>query len=861
MKIVNHIFGIIVFLLLGEILFAQSSEQKVTESVNKINRMVEEVHQLATQRDFDNAFKKLSEINRTFSTEFTWGTFMEEYRNAKMENPSFHFQLRSDLPAKFDPNIWKDYQYRCDGIMADQNQALEGFKSMLELNKWDKIMAYGAQIKNSYETIKNATENLGSGNIPKFAYDLYGNMNDFIKNYTKIQDAEIAGVDIQTQRMEFQNMIRKAEQNKELYRNLESTIRVNIDMIHTFNSNIKYVQDRKAEAAVGPLKPLGPTLDYVWNYEFFEKQVKEACDKMEYYEIKCAKLKSDIEDITSEARKDWSRVKGNIYASDDEAQKDQYLSDCAESWAEFSNMANQMYDEAFQLYCLDHSADSGNSNNTEKPFDGAAAGGASTNMEQEDSNTAATSSNTNEEDFVFENIKIASQLMDYGGGQKFLDITYDVVFPGEDAYNVFYLQNGELDGEKVTQNSRYKTKIGYGNRLSLSFNVPISNDLDDGNHQLKVILDLGQVFGTKDFSTSFSVSGNSVQQGSTNDHSAASSPNGSPDEESKSDNNQSAEKNTNIPSNATLIGKISKTGRKGQYQAIEISKLQRNDKIQFVCTSGKIHYVELIWRKEGGIWETAVSGTKTEYEIKDIIDKIPPRTTHLNFVANSHHNYWNAEFPDCKANVYLIHNGGGSLPGSSSATGGSIKPESKPKTESQTQKNSKQDEQAKPSNDNRVNTINKEFNELLNKARESFNKPYWEESKGSRASSNPKQESLSYLVKASRLINREPNPKTKFDMVLSLVNMSSQFAQRIYAYENKVPFINLAGRTASSAGSQISGIQESDPEKKKELKKYAYSRLASSWKCVREATLVQGGTNYSKESCDREYVKYKKLSE
>lgn len=721
--------------------FSQTSEQKVAEAVNKINRMVDEVHQLAAQRDFDNAFKKLNEINRTFSTESTWGTFIEEYRNAKMENPSFDFNLRSDLPSKFDPNIWKDYQNRCDRIMADQDQALDGFKSMLELNKWDKIMAYGAQIKNSYETIKNATENLGSGNIPKFAYDLYGNMNDFIKNYTKIQDAEIAGVDIQTQRMEFQNMIRKAELNKELYRDLESTIRVNIDMIHTFNSNIKYVQDRKSDAASGPLKPLGPTLDYLWNYEYFEKQIEDACEEMEHYEVKCAKLKSNIEEIKNEARKDWSRVKGNIYASDDEAQKDQYLTDCAETWAEFANRANQLYDQAYQLYCLDNSTDSDNSSN---PFDGAAAGGSTTKVVDQENANSGNSSNDEAQSFRFENIKLSSQIMYLADGAEnlFMDVSYDVVFPGSNSYNVSYLQNAELDRKRISQNSRFLSKIGYGDRLSLSYSFTIPNDLEDGNHQIKIILDLGGELGAKDFSTNFSISDNSVQQGSTSNNSATSSSNASTDEDSKNDNNQSVENNSNIPSNASLIGKIFKTGRKGQYQAIEISKLQRNDKILFVCTSGKIHYVELIWRKEGGIWETAVSGTKTEYEIKDIIDKIPPRTTHLNFVANSHHNYWKADSPDCEANVYLIHKGGGSLPASSSTTGASTKPDTNPKTGNQTQNNSKQDDQAKPRNDTQVSTVNKEFNELLTKARESFNKKYWEESQGTRASSNPKQESL-----------------------------------------------------------------------------------------------------------------------
>jgi len=709
------------FISLFVVAFAQTSEQKVSEAVNKINRMVEEVHQLAAQRDFDNAFKKLNEINRTFSTETTWGTFIEEYRNAKMENPSFDFNLRSDLPAKFDPNIWKDYQNRCDRIMADQDQALDGFKSMLELNKWDKIMAYGAQIKNSYETIKNATENLGSGNIPKFAYDLYGNMNDFIKNYTKIQDAEIAGVDIQTQRMEFQNMIRKAELNKELYRDFESTIHVNIDMIHTFNSNIQYVNDRKRDAAVGPLKPLGPTLDYIWNYEYFEKEIQEACDDMEYYEIKCTKLKENIEEVKSEARKDWSRVKGNIFASDDEAQKQTYLAGADEAWTEFYKSADELYLQAYQLYCLDNSADSENSS---LPFDGATAGGSSTYSEKEESNNTETSSDTSAED-------------------------------------------------------------------------------------------------------SNTASGN----------------------------------NTINPNMSSFIGTIYAGGGTGAYAALEIKYFNDNDRIVFVRKNGTLKFVQLIWRKQGGIWETAYQGDKTDFRFGDIKRNMPGNTTHLNFVVNAHHNRWSTNDVACKMDVFLVH-------GSESAsTSSSQAPESPANQSGSGNSNqSDQDGHAKntyvpPPSVPKVDSKNKEFAELINKANESFNKPYWEESPGSRASSNPKQESLNYLVKASRLINSEPDVKTRYNMVYILVSTSTQFAHRVNAFKYKIPFINLAGRTASTAGSQISGIQESDPEKKMELKKYAYLKIANSWKNVRDATLTQGGSNYSKESCDQQYVKYKRLSE
>lgn len=717
--------------LLGHALFSQSSEQKVREAVNKINQMVEEVHQLANQRKIDAAFQKLNQINHTFSTETTWGTFNEEYRNAKLQNPSFDYQLRTDLPANLDAAFWVDYQKRCDRIMADQEQALDGFKSMVQLNKWDQVMAYGAQIKNSYETIKNAIENLGSGNIPKFAYDLYGNMNDFIDNYTKIQDAEIAGVDIQTQKMEFQNMMRKAEINKELYRDFESSIRVNIDMIYTFQSNIKYIDDRKTDASSGPLKPLQPTLDYLWNYGFFEKTIKEACDEMEHYEVKCAKLKEEVDATINDARRDWRRVDVNIKTSDDEANKARYFADNKALWDEFESSAKAIYNEAYQLYCQDNSAGSENSNNSTNPFDGASASGTTVKPNNDD--------------------------------------------PAPN--------NGDQSNDTENEGSAWSTE-------------------------------------------------------SNNDAASSLQP----------------------PPNSKLIGTVYKRGGGGQYKAIALTELRTNDRIVFLPVSGQLEYVQLIWRKEGGIWETAYEGPKTEFMVGDFIEDRPARTTHLNFVVNSHHNHFSTRNADCEMEVYLVRGGGSSIPSSNSGSGASAEVKPQPGVQPQPNQNPQPRVQPNPQSSTPVNTNNKEFTELLKKAQESFNKNYWEEEQGTRASSNPKQESLNYLVQASRLINREADPKTKYDMVLSLCNMSTRFAQRVFAYENKIPFINLAGETANRAGSQVSGIQNPDAAKKQELQKYAYSRTASAWKCVRDAALIQGG-NYTPESCDREYLKYKSLSE
>ena len=861
---------ILIFLFSGAFLFGQSSEQKVTTAVNEINTLMEELHQLSRQKNIKQSFAKLDEINAVYKREIHWETFSKEYRNAKMANPSFSYQIKSDLPGQLDPSFWKDYQKRCDRIMADQNVALEGFIAMTQMNNFDKMMAYGAQLKNIYETFKNGAENLMSANLPKFAYDLHGNMNDFIENYKKIEQAEVDGIDLQTRKMDFNIMMTKARKNKDLYSEYERYINSNIIAINDFQANVRYVKGLENAASDGPLKPLDFTDEFYWNYRDFQKSIEEACDEMEYYEIKCEKLKANVETIKGEARRDWSRVKGNVYSSDDEANKSKVLADNEEKWDEFIQVADRLYNEAYQLYCLDNSAGSSGSDNSNNPFDGAAASGQTKkekpidektqNVPQNETQGSNTSSN---ETFEIRNLKVSTDHWGYVNGVVLVNLDIDFYHTKE----VFLLANVFVNGVKVTKNtwgfkSHHLNKDNNTHHLTINSPIQLKDgsavSVTSGVYRIKLEIEIKRE-STIYAETQITVKGTEIIQGKTENQESSSATTTS-NEGSVHDSETKEETNTppQAPTNSTLVGNVFSKNGGGKYRAIEVSKLKTNDRIVFQKVSGDLNYIQLIWRKEGGIWETAYEGPKTEIRVGDLIPKMPARTTHMNFVVNTHHNHWSAKNPDCEMNVYVVHGGGSSVP--STKPSENTNPQQAVNPKPKVNPKPTITPTPKPNNTPSNNTVNKEFSELLTKANEEFNKKYWEEGNGPKASSNPKQASLDLLRKASRLINSEPGVEKRYDMVLSLVNLSSRFAQRVYAYENKIPFINLAGETAGRAGSQVSGIQNPDPAKKKELQKYAYSRTAAAWKCVRDAALVQGG-NFTPESCDKEYLKYKGLSE
>jgi hypothetical protein len=820
----NHII-IPIFTIFGMSLNAQSPEQIVRDAENSINQKIEQVHQLAVQRNIKSAFEKLDQINKEISKEFTWGTFDEKYREAKRSNPNFTFQIREDLPEQLNLDFWNNYVARCNRIMSNQQVITEGMISMVQLNNWDQAMAYSAQLKTMYETFTGAAENLGSANLLKFAYDLHGNMNDFIENYKKIEKAKLEGQEIENFQVDFNKMTSKARRSKTLYNKYIESIRKNQGMIVDFEYNIKHIHKLKKNASLGPLLPLSyADRKYNWDYENYENQVKEICDKFEDYEIECSNFKKDYSDIKTQARSNWNSTKGNIYASDDESHKQEFLDHHTERWAEFLRQVEPVYDNTYQIYCVDNSAP--DEQNTDNPPDGSTAEAGTATTTQENSASPKESS------FVIENFNIKEEMTSFGGGKPFIDINYDIYFPNEVPGNFGYLQNLELDGIKITQNTRWRTIfMGYKERekQSISFNLP--DGKGDGTYKLKLVLNVNKE--EQSISTSITVKGKSVHQGKS---SSSSSNNGSTElipepqkdnttEREATNQNESARDNNNsegsykpppktsgnssakIPSNAFLVGSISNTGnRQGTYKYVEIKKLKAYDKIVFKLISGQLEYIQLIWRKEGGIWETEYSGNKTEFDIAKGLKNIPAKTTHLNFVVNSQHNRWSANDKACKMEVYLIPSTGG--------------------------------------------MSSKGFYDLIDQANEAFNANYWDEEQGNKSSSNPKQKSLDLLRKAERMINREPDFNTQLEMVELLVNTSTDYAKRVHAYTAKTPFMELAGKRLHRTSTSIPSAFKSSN---------TYSKIASMWRTLTGAALW-GDHAFNKMYCEKEFKKYSALA-
>lgn len=153
--------------------------------------------------------------------------------------------------------------------------------------------------------------------------------------------------------------------------------------------------------------------------------------------------------------------------------------------------------------------------------------------------------------------------------------------------------------------------------------------------------------------------------------------------------------------------------------------------------------------------------------------------------------------------------------------------------------------------------IRDEFEKLLAQAKESFNKKYWDESQGPKASSHSKQETLDLLRKAEPLIQKQYMYLKKFEMVQAIIGDYSSYARKVYAYSEKEPFIEDAARLLNKYGQQVRSakIGYVGNRTQGQARHDAYLNINWSWRALSTAALSQSKT-YTPAYCNQQAKKY-----
>ena len=355
--------------------------------------------------------------------------------------------------------------------------------------------------------------------------------------------------------------------------------------------------------------------------------------------------------------------------------------------------------------------------------------------------------------------------------------------------------------------------------------------------------------------------------------------------------------------NKEIVGKITNFGNgTGKYCSLDVNKLSDKDILEFKKLSGSLNYVQIIWRNTKGHWFTKYSGSRTKFEAGEFLKDISSDITHLNFVVNAKHNRYKQGETVCEMEVYHYPSeensssnsknnsqSNSSLTGSSAFEGADSKTNTSSNSSSSTAfegagsktntsgriKGKEGVSVSHPTKDRQksqakqATTVPKQkhiqelspgvgadFNVLLNKAADAFNKKYWKEEQGQRASSNPKQESLNYLKRAQQLIDKQAHIEARYSMVYRLLEAYSEYAKRVFANTAKVDFINAAGSLVSRYGGKVSsvttGINGKTPAEERSV---LYVTIAGSWRELTKAAMW-GDHAYNKAYCDKQTKTY-----
>ncbi|MGK0411827.1 MAG: hypothetical protein ACJA1B_000009 [Polaribacter sp.] len=342
------VIGFLFFLLSVK---SQNAEQYINNVVNDINYKIAEVHQLASQKQMYECIAKLDEVYFKISSEIRKGTFDEEYKNAKRNNPNFTYKIRKDLPNQLEATYWKSKLAQCERILANQDVVIEGMIAAKKLNNDDKFLALLKQLKTGYDAISGIIENTATFNPLKLGYDLHGNFNDAINNYKEYENAELANLEIDEKLAKFNLTIAKAEKNKNNFHFFKKYLKDNYDAVTSFKANVEYLNKIKNSIDSGPIDKLDISLKYNWNYGPFQKEVKELCKNFNIDDDYCSDFKLKYDKINRSAKRSLNTIIENIKASDDQANKQRFLNENNARWPEYKGVVDPIFQKVYTAQC------------------------------------------------------------------------------------------------------------------------------------------------------------------------------------------------------------------------------------------------------------------------------------------------------------------------------------------------------------------------------------------------------------------------------------------------------------------------------------------------------------------------------
>lgn len=320
----------------------------INKFVGHVESRVNQANQLMDGGNVKKAVETLNDANRYIESVVNFD-LEEQFIKARMENPGFTFDLPDRLAGGFDASYWQRKYDLALSSLNNSKSAISGVSSLKTLDRQDEAWAYIKTVYDSVKTVKDVIENVGSQDYYDAVKSAKEGIDGFIENYKQIEQTYLQKLETELFQMEINGLIRRANRAIRKTEPVLSYMKANAEEGQRYRQLLARAQKIKDKVLAGAVQKLEfGDARYTWNYGQFQKQVESACREYREYEVKPSELKKEYLQIKADARKSWEKVRGNIIASNDQAQKDRFLGYAAAAWNDFESVVEKEYNSALK---------------------------------------------------------------------------------------------------------------------------------------------------------------------------------------------------------------------------------------------------------------------------------------------------------------------------------------------------------------------------------------------------------------------------------------------------------------------------------------------------------------------------------
>ncbi|MFH1000749.1 MAG: hypothetical protein V1783_07895 [Bacteroidota bacterium] len=808
------------------------AEADIQKFINHIHAEVAKVNELANRKQMSDAIDRLNDLNRTIEKEIGF-YFEKNYRLARENNPDFTVKIQAQLSGQFQSANWESSLNKTKTQLTELNNQYYSIPKSNARVYWERaysicktiydITQFPDGVKDEYKE-KGAQE----------AWNKLDELKDGIKeDIKKIENAFDLEEEIPVDKTNVEALIKKSKEAINALESILSYMKVNEEEAVRFYSLINQLEKIKKEVESGPIKKLDTDDNrYDFDNSDFYKRLSKLEKEFKNGEINWKEFDLNWKKLNREAEDQKDQVLRNIKSSDDLTSEKKRLTDMeTKEWDDYYDYAVQQHDLCFEI---SKKYPDGNVPNEadKKLFEGSTLSSHIEATEESD----MIESNENADDSMPKGY--VGKILNTGkGGGTYYSLDVNLLSP-KDVIEL-KVTSGKLKFIQVIwRNNKGVWVTKYqGNRTKFEAGEFIANFGSDITHLIFVVNSNHNHFKNGELACEID-----ILHFPSDDNSSSNLSLSSTDEGISPKTNTSSSTDAN---SKEFVGKVVNMGNSlGQWRSLKIKELADKDILELKIVSGRMDYITVLWEKDQWSKVVKYSGNRTRFDAGELLKNVTSDIVWLTFVVNSKDTRFKAGEVKCEMGLYHY-------------------PSSDRRVSKPTQ-SIKLAEESQQMNAPANTEASSNFNAILKKANESFNKPYWKDNQSSRtvtsSPTNPKQDALNILRQAEPLINQQFHLKLKYQMVVDLVKTHSSFAKRVNVDKAKEDFIKTAAGILNKYGNSVSSINKGyDGMSAAEVRSASYAKIGEAWRDLTQAALW-GNHEYNKMDCDKQTKRYYELA-